>query len=975
MIGRFWEAPELTSLHRLPMHSVPHDDRVPLDGVWRFQLLRRADASPDGEWRDIDVPGCWTMQDTGDLPQYTNVQMPFDTQPPCVPEDNPTGIYERSFELPDAWGDRRIVVHIGAAESVLVVEVNGAFVGLSKDSHLAAEFDVTSVVRPGENTVHLRVVKWSDASFIEDQDHWWHGGVTRPVFLYTTSATYLRDVRLDARLSDDLATGTLHATIDVAFANAPEPGWTVEVDAPGLFDEVSDVPAGGEALGSLSADDWMALRETQARPPRGLDGVEESLALALRIVRAETGRVHFDITAANVEPWSHEHPSLYDVAVVLRSPDGEVVERAHHRIGFRRVEVVGRELLINGQPVLIHGVNRHDFNQHTGRVVSTGDMRADLLQMKEFNFNAVRTSHYPNDPAFLDLCDELGLYVVDEADIESHAFHRTLCNDPRYLSAFVDRVSRMVVRDKNHPCVIAWSLGNESGYGTNHDAAAGWVRNYDPNRPLHYEAAIADDWDATPERSGGGKGASPATDILCPMYAPIGAIVAYANSGRQDRPLILCEYSHAMGNSNGTLADYWDAIESTDGLQGGFIWEWWDHGLVQHTEDGGERWAYGGMFGDEPNDRNFCCDGLVWPDRTPKPAMWEHKQLAAQVRVTRADDGALSLENGRWFSDLSGVSATYEIADDESVLASGSLELPPVRPRSTMPLAAPEVGFAPGRERWLTITFMSNGHDLAWSQHQLGERLPVVPLLIHADPSLDDDGWLTDERFASAPRLCLWRAPTDNDRIGGMSHRWRERGLDSLERKLVSIDDASVTSEYVTRSGHVITHRVRYSGTKDGGLVVVEEADVPVQIRDLPRIGTVLELRPGVEDVEWFGRGPHETYPDRKLARIGRWTSTVADMHVDYIRPSENGGRADVRWLRVGDARFDFDEPRQVSVSHFRADDLAGAKHHTELVPRAETIVHIDAAHRGLGTASCGPDTLKRYRLGPGTYRWSWILS
>ena len=237
-------------------------------------------------------------------------------------------------------------------------------------------------------------------------------------------------------------------------------------------------------------------------------------------------------------------------------------------------------------------------------------MRADLQQMRAFGFNAVRTSHYPNDPAFLDLCDELGLYVIDEADIESHAFHRTLCDDPRYLSAWVDRVSRMVRRDKNHPCVIAWSLGNESGYGTNHDAAAGWVRNYDPSRPLHYEAAIAEDWD-------GGKHAS---DIVCPMYAPIGAIVSYAESGRQDRPLILCEYSHAMGNSNGTLADYWDAIESTDGLQGGFIWEWWDHGLVQHHE-GAERWAYGGMFGDEPNDRNFCCDGLVWPDRTPKPAM------------------------------------------------------------------------------------------------------------------------------------------------------------------------------------------------------------------------------------------------------------------------------------------------------------------------------------------------------------------
>jgi beta-galactosidase len=945
------------------MHSVPHHDHVPLDGMWRFQLLRRADGSPEGDWRDIDVPGCWTMQNTGDLPQYTNVQMPFGTQPPRVPEDNPTGIYERTFEVPAAWDGKRIVLHVGAAESVLVVGVNGMSAGLSKDSHLAAEFDVTSLVRPGSNTVRLRVVKWSDASFVEDQDQWWHGGITRPVFLYATAAVHLADVRLEAGLADDLTTGTLRATIDVAFPDALEPGWRVSVRGRGIELE-GDVPAGGEGLGSLSADDWMALREAQARPPQGLGAVEESLARVLKVVRAQAGRVRFETTIPNVARWSHEEPNLSEVEVELRSPDGGVVERVVYRIGFRRVEIAGRELLINGQPVLIHGVNRHDFNQHTGRVVSAEDMRADLVQMKAFGFNAVRTSHYPNDPAFLDLCDELGLYVVDEADIESHAFSRTICNDPRYLSAFVDRVSRMVVRDKNHPCVTLWSLGNESGYGTNHDAAAGWVRHYDPSRPLHYEAAIAEDWD-------GGRHAS---DIVCPMYAPIGAIVSYAQSGRQDRPLILCEYSHAMGNSNGTLADYWDAIERTDGLQGGFIWEWWDHGLVQRTDDGSTRWAYGGMFGEEPNDRNFCCDGLVWPDRTPKPAMWEHKQLAAPVRVTRENDGGLTIHNRMWFTDLSVMHATFEIADDDDVLATGPLPLPALGPRSSGQLTPPEVGFAPGRERWLTVRLKRDADEVCWSQVELSPR-PAWAREVAGDVELDADGLLVDPRFAKAPVLSLWRAPTDNDRIGGLGRRWREWGLDSLTRTLLSADGGVVRSAYTTGAGIEIAHAVTYARLADGGVLVSEEVEIPERIRDLPRVGTVFEVRPGREDVEWYGTGPHETYPDRKLAAIGRYRSTVSDMHVDYIRPSENGGRADVRWLRVGDVRMMFDEPRQVSVSHFRPEDLAATRHHSELIPRAETVVHVDAAHRGLGTASCGPDTLERYKVRPGTYRWSWTLS
>ena len=316
-------------------------------------------------------------------------------------------------------------------------------------------------------------------------------------------------------------------------------------------------------------------------------------------------------------------PRLYGVRVTLRAPDGAVVEEAHLRVGFRRVEVVGRDLLLNGRRVLLHGINRHDFDPHTGRVVTAASMRADVILMKRFGFNAVRTSHYPNDPAFLDLCDEIGLYVIGEADIESHAFWGSLCDDPRYLEAWVSRVARMAQRDKNHPSLVVWSLGNESGYGTNHEAAAAWLRRYDDSRPLHYEGAIRFDWGSPQDVS----------DITSPMYPPISALAEHAASGLQRHPLIMCEYSHAMGNSNGTLAEYWDVIERTPGLQGGFIWEWFDHGLEQRLPDGSMRWAYGGDFGDQPNDDDFCLDGLLFPDRTPKPALWEHRHLAAPVRV------------------------------------------------------------------------------------------------------------------------------------------------------------------------------------------------------------------------------------------------------------------------------------------------------------------------------------------------------
>ncbi len=1002
-----WEAPELTSLNRLPMHAVPHADRLSLDGSWRFQLLPRPDAEPTSRWGEITVPGCWTMQPAGqaagDLPQYTNVQMPFDLRPPHPPADNPTGIYERSFELPESWAGRRVVLHAGAAESVLIVEINGQELGISKDSHLAAEFDVTDAVVPGDNSVRLTVVKWSDATYVEDQDQWWHGGLTRSVFLYATGRVFIADIRSIGGLAEDLSTGTLQLDVRVGFEGVdPEAGWRLESAIGGGLGV--DLRAGVPGIEPL---EWPTSGPEHELMVRHIVGGDQAVAgeegrwadLSRRLAPPREGSVGWRIDIPRVRPWSAEVPSLYPLAVRLLAPDGTIAEEVALRIGFRRVEVIERDLLLNGRRILLRGVNRHDFDQLTGRAISVASMRADLVQMKQFGFNAVRTSHYPNDPAFLDLTDELGLFVIEEADIESHAFQSTLCDDSRYLNAWMTRVSRMVERDKNHPSVILWSLGNESGYGSNHDAAAAWVRRSDPSRPLHYEGAIRFDWSSD----------QGVTDITCPMYPAISAIVAHARSGIQRRPLIMCEYSHAMGNSNGTLAEYWDAIESTPGLQGGFIWEWWDHGLVQDRPDGRTRWAYGGDFGDEPNDGNFCIDGLVWPDRTPKPALWEHKQLAAPVVVsaepTSLERGSVQVRNRQAWRDVGWLRARWELTRGGEVVGSGDVSLPAVGPGDQAP--ADLVGWSPppsgdGRDAWLTIRFAAArdeawapmGFEVCWAQlpvwlgraHGFGTPIPHAE--VTGPPIVDADGELQHPILAEPPRLALWRAPTDNDRIGGMAEVWQTQGLDRLQRRLVGIEHPegliAVRWEVRTGAGLSIRHSQFFSTWPGGGFSVGEEVVIPPELTDLARVGTVLEFVPGLEQVAWFGRGPHETYPDRKRGgAVGRWQSTVTDLHVPYIRPQENAGHADVRWLELTDGRPDghsrgirlsTDEPLQVSASHFRATDLAAATHDGELVARPTTIVHLDAAHRGLGTASCGPDTLPEYIVGPGMYRWQWYL-
>ncbi|QNP69149.1 DUF4981 domain-containing protein [Streptomyces roseirectus] len=961
---RPWESPEVTSWGRMPMSAVDRRAHaVPLDGEWRFQLLPTPDAAPGDAWSSQTLPGAWTMQNTGDLPAYLNVRMPFDDVPPAVPAANPTGVYERVVDVPADWTGKRIVLQVGAAESVLLVHVDGRPVGVSKDSHLAADFDITRFARPGERVlVRLTVVKWSDASHIEDQDQWWHAGITRSVLLYATDPLHLADVAVRAS-----AGGALRVDCAVRDTRGALPGgWYVT----------------GELNGALLTQD------------AELDRFNEEDGR----VSAFLGEVRLNHQVTDVRPWSAETPVLYDLAVRLHRADGSVADVSRHRVGFRDVEIVGRDLLVNGERVFLRGVNRHDFHPLTGRTVTREDMRADLALLKRFNFNAVRTSHYPNDPAFYDLADELGLYVVDEANVESHDHAHEIADDPRYLNAFVDRVSRMVLRDKNHPSVIVWSLGNESDYGANHDAAAGWVRRHDPTRPVQYEGAAKLDWAA----------ASSASDIACPMYAPLEDVVAHARSGKQTKPLIWCEYSHAMGNSNGTLAEHWAAVESTPGLQGGFIWEFWDHGILQRVNDGrpagrggaglyesgvagpGHRWAYGGDFGEPEHDGAFIADGVVFPDRTPKPVMYEHREIAAPVRLAYDGRGTVVVSNHQHFRGLDWLTGEWRLALADGGTLTASAELPELAPGASVAVPLPFELPEDGGEAWLTLR-VTTAEELPWAPAGTEICVPQVRLraakaagepVVSGAVTVDGDGLLVHPLLTSPPVLSLWRAPTDNDELGGIAARWRAWGLDRLVRRLVSVqrdgETVIVDAEYAGASG-VVRHRQLLTPV-EGGIHVDESAQVPEAFHDVARVGSVFETVAGLDLLEWFGQGPWESYPDRAHgAPVGHHARPVAGLFTPYLRPQESGGLHGVRrfTLSAPDATglaVTLDEPRQVSVTRHRADDLTAAAHHDELVARAGCVVHVDAVHRGLGTASCGPDTFPSYLVATGCHHWSWTL-
>ncbi len=1019
---RWWERPDMTGWNRLPPRAelVPFQDEqtalsrdrnrsewfMSLNGDWAFQLVDRPEQAPRdfaapafdaSDWAPIAVPGNWTMQGY-DKPHYTNVQMPFNHCPPHVPDGNPTGLYRTSFTLPAHWYGRRVVLHFGGVESAFFLFVNGEQAGMAKGSRTAVEFDLTPYLNKGENTLAVMVIRWSDGSFIEDQDHWWMAGIYRDVYLYATDATYLLDVFALATPDASLRQGALKVRTRVGFAQPTDENWRIRGR---LYDR------NGSAV--LAEDMEQAL--PGQRNLRWCDSVEQEL------------------NAGVEQPalWSAEQPNLYTLTVALIDPDGKEVETVACRVGFRRIEVADRELRINNQAVMFKGVNRHDHTDTQGKTVSHEWMIKDILLMKQFNFNAVRTSHYPNDPLWYDLCDEYGLYVIDETNIESHDYAGTLCRDPRYASAFLDRVMRMVERDKNHACIIEWSLGNESGYGPNHDAMAGWVRGRDDSRLLHYEPAC---WGWRDRDHQGVR----ATDVVCPMYADVDSIIHYATRCKDPRPMILCEYTHAMGNSNGGIKEYWDAFYAHHGLQGGYIWDWVDQGIRKTDEQGRDYWAYGGDFGDEPNDFDFCINGMIWPDRTPHPAMYEFKKLAQPVHIAAINlhRGVLRVLNRHDFNGLDHLRMLWELSMDGHVVQQGELTAPSATPGEsievTIPYEQPNMGNA--QEYLLTVRFVTReaqswapeDHEIAWEQFEMpskGLAMPAIFTDSHCALKLDEQdatlrvmgagfsvgfdkaaGRLNSlkqynvELLIEGLVLNTFRAATDNDGPRNISpeHRaytqWRKAGLHqpsySVENfEAARTDDGLVHVRINTcvtgastdiRIDHEHTYVIRPDGLIQAGNRIVASENVP----SMARIGVKLTATAALNRLRWYGRGPHESYWDRKTgARIGLYDGTVAEQYVPYIMPQEHGNKTDVRQLTLygeqgNAALLFFGMPvMECNASHYSVNDLLDARHTNEVTPRPEVYVTLDLHQRGLGTATCGPDTWPAYRLEPGSYQFN----
>ncbi len=1038
VFGRPWESPELTNRNRLRMRAtlLPYPNAkaalkrgaspwvMSLNGMWRFAYYTKPEAVPAEAlgaaadtkgWPEIEVPGNFTMQGYS-YPHYTNVQMPFKNNAPFVPDDNPTGVYRTTFTVPADWAKRRTVLQIGGAESVAYVYVNGKMAGMSKDSRLPAEFNLTPFLKEGENQLAIMVIRWSDSSYLEDQDHWWQAGLHRDVLLYSQDQLFIEDVMVRSPLSDNLKDGKLWIRTKVNYATH---GW-----APKELKKEDQFVVRAELF---DADGRSVLKK-----PLEMDGGKDFAALQYEM--------EMETTVKGILPWSAEVPNLYTLVVSLCDAGGKVIESTATRVGFRTIQIEKRELLVNGKPVLIRGVNRHDHDPVRGKYVTRDVMMKDIQLLKQFNFNAVRTCHYPNDALWLDLCDEYGLYVVDETNYEAHDNYHTLCRDNAWRTAIFERGQRMVQRDKNHPCVIFWSLGNESGYGENHDAMAEWIRAYDPTRPLHYEGGMHVCFNTHGRFADSSQLCRRSTDVICPMYASIDGIINFATKRKDDRPLILCEYSHAMGNSNGSIKEYWDAFYKYRGLQGGYIWDWVDQGILKHDDKGRAFFAYGGDFGDTPNDNDFCCNGMVNADRTPKPQMYEFKKLVQPILMKPLNiaKGEVELINMDFFRNTDWLTASWRLEVDGKTIAKGDLPRLNLKPQEfrafKIPFPAPAV--ARGCEAFLFIDCHTaqkmpwgpKGHLVAWDQFAVpvandtkaklpkpnlaGATIEIIPqgakrllkardfdLLVSPD-GIDSLTLLGAPLLQSGPRFNLWRAPTDNDGVKGQPGawtdpwkalaRWVKSGYRDLKPETLRFDtaanpDGSATLILNRRfacgdTGKFITHDSTYTVRPDGLLRVNNRFILDEGLADPPRLGLLMMLPKGFENLAWFGRGPQETYADRKTACISRYESTVAAQYFPYVLPQEHGNHEDTRWLALtNDANLGLaiqfnKQPFNFSASHFTPEDLTPAQHTNEITMRDETCLCLDYRQRGLGTASCGPDALPQYLIQPGSYDFAYDL-
>lgn len=1025
---RDWENPQLTGLNRENPHAtmVSFQDEqaalsavrenspnyLSLDGIWKFYFSKTPEERPYWffkddydirNWDDTDVPSNWQMKGY-DPPIYSNITYPFKADPPRIPhESNPVGSYKRSFRIPSDWKDKEIFLHFGAVSSFFYVWVNEKFAGFSKDSKTPAEFDITSYLRKGKNTLSVEVYRWNDGSYLEDQDFWRMSGIQRTVFLHARPKTYIADFFARAGLENNYKDGNLD--LEVLLSSKLNDGSEYLVEA-SLYDNNQKIF--NEQLNTRLNDN-------------------KSLVL-------------FSKKFPGIKKWTAETPYLYTLVITLKDKSGNVKESVSSKIGFRKVEIVDSRLLVNGVAIRIKGTNMHEHNEITGHVIDEATILKDILVMKSFNINAVRTSHYPQLELWYEMCDRYGLYLVDEADIESHGIGYdkdiTLADKPEWTAAHLDRIYRMVERDKNHPSIIIWSMGNEAGDGNNFLKGYKWIKGRDITRPVQYERAEKST--NTTERH---------TDIWCPMYASIEYIEAYAKDKKNDRPLIMCEYAHAMGNSTGNLQDYWDVIEKYPKLQGAFVWDWVDQGILKTTETGEKYWAYGGDFGEEgiPSDGNFCLNGLVWPDRTPHPGLYEVKKVYQYIGFEAVDlkKGLIRIRNKYDFTNLSKFNFDWEVVSDGVVVQSGKLKIPSLEPGQEAQVNIPfsKIEPAQGAEYFLNIrasrsdewNYVPEDHVYATAQFSLpvkgekvihaGNKLEILQTRI-TDTRLEVGG--TDlkivfdlvkgnmvsyifkgkELLLKGPEPDFWRAPTDNDYGNRMDLRlavWKKAGERTIVTK-ADIAQPEIGKVVVTFRYDIIGLEKEKIAGYSTVYTIYGSADVLIKnsfsranssIPEIPRMGMQMQLPVEFSNLKWLGRGPYENYSDRwTSADIGLYESTVSDQYVPYIRPQENGYKTDTRWITLTDdtgsgllvsgnpvfcfaalhnVHDDFESPGK--LSEYRKDARTANTHTINVRPRDLVNLNIDLGQMGVGgDNSWGAMTHDRYRLLENRYEYSFRI-
>lgn len=1034
-----WEDPSVVELAKLPpratfnayesrklalaMDPSASARRTLLNGQWAFRWVPRAAERmadfartdlDDTGWDRIPVPSDWQLHGYG-VPIYVNSDYPFKRNPPFIAHDNsPVGQYRTTFTVPEAWNGERIVLHFGAVRSAMYVWVDGAMVGYSQGSKTPAEFDITHLAGPGTHQLAVEVYRWSDGSYLEDQDFWRISGIDRDVVLYAEPRTRLADVEVQAGLVHDYRDGTLTLTADVARdADGPAPA--------GVRVELLD---GAVTVGSGHRLD-----------PAAAPLLDRRLPVPEADVRGRA-RVSLQADLGAVRGWTAETPELYTVLVTLEGADGSTLSVTPLRVGFRTVEIIDSQVRVNGVPITVQGVDRHEHEPVTGHVVSEASMLEDIRLMKEANINAVRTSHYPDDPTWYDLTDQLGIYLVDEANIESHGMgydpERTLGNDTDWMEAHLVRTRRMVERDKNHPSVTFWSLGNEAGNGVNFEATYSWIKHRDATRPVQYERA----------------GRSWNTDLYVPMYPGFEHLEAYALSD-DPRPLIMCEYAHAMGNSVGNFTDYWEIIERYPKLQGGFIWDWVDQGLTKVTDAGDTIFAYGGDWGPPgtPSDGNFVINGLVQPDRKPNPHYWEVKAVYQYIRTTPVDavHGKIRVRNRYQFKDLSGVALKWRLRENGVVVKEGDGSLPDIQAGDsadvTLDLGSPT--WKAGAEYHLDVRYVRRagdgllpaGHEEAATQLDLGTPGGTVTAGTSAAGSAATSretgdafvlsagnvraevdrtsGLLHSYRVGDREMLLtpltpdFWRPPTDNDFGGDWQMKlrvWKDAGPGFVAENVwtVAADGGTqAAADAGTPGGPLPDGAVRvvargripagdtpltltYTLRADGSLEVGERMDAVAgaDLPRMPRFGLRTELPQRYHRTEWFGRGPAESYWDRKASTfVGVWDLDVSQWAFPYVRPQETGNRTDVRWIELRDdggrgLRVEGEPLMEVTAIPYARDDLDPGerkvgRHWGDLKRRDRVYLNVDFRQMGVGGIdSWGPTALEKYSLQYGDYAY-----